>query len=150
MGLFGKRIPDRQWVETVSPLLKTLLPQLAKYDQGVFDDSWEDQIAAIESIGTDLVAMVKLIKSTPSPSSSNSRQHKKDFEWALQRYIKAMLEGERIINTLQSGLGARTELGGMSGAMAIRRVDLLVSSYKMSVMSASHRLSRESGILEGT
>ena len=142
MGLFGKRIPDRQWVETVSPLLKTLLPQLAKYDQGVFDDSWEDQIAAIESIGTDLVATVMLIKSTPSPSSSKSRQHKKDFEWALQRYIKAMLEGQRVINTLESGLGARTQWGGMSGGTATTRVNLLVSSYKMSVMSARGRLSR--------
>lgn len=125
MGLFGKRIPDRQWVETVSPLLRTLLPQLGKYDQAVFDDSWEDQIAAIERMGTDIPTTLRLIKSTPSPSSSKTRQHKRNLEWALQRYVKAMLEGERVINTLESGLGARTQWGGMTGGMAAKRVNLL-------------------------
>ena len=149
MGLFGKGISDREWVGMVSPLLKILLPQLAKYDQAVHDDSWEDQIAAIESIGGSLVATVMIIKAAPSLSSSKSRQHKKDFEWALKRYMKAMLEGQRLLNTLESGLGARTQWGGMSGGAATRRANLQVSSYKMSVMSARHRLSRASEILEG-
>ena len=63
MGLFGKWIPDRQRVETVSPSLKTLLLQLAKYDQAVFDDSWEDQIAAIESMPTLTLSSLSCLRS---------------------------------------------------------------------------------------
>ena len=33
MGLFGKWIPDNEWVLMLSPFLKILLPKLAKYDQ---------------------------------------------------------------------------------------------------------------------
>ena len=143
-GHLGKRISDQQWRDTVLPSLRGLLPELAKYDEAVLGDSWEEQISAIESIEATLPAAISLIKSTPNPSSNEVRGAKKDLEWALKRYARAMSEGEKVINPATR---PHSCLEFEDWQRAEKRASLLVWSYKTSVHTASDRLGRATGYL---
>ena len=148
MGLFGKRISDSQWLEVVLPSYRAARPCIAQFDQAVSDDAWEEQITAIERMTSSLPPLQGLLSATPGPTSSEARRARKFLESGLRDYIKATIEGEKVIRTLASGLAARTQWGGVTGGMASRRANQLAASFKVSAMAASHKLHLAAQFLE--
>lgn len=162
MGLFGKRISDEKWKRAVIQGSEitggygTLQSRLEQFEQAVLDDNLalQDTLTGM-TVGKKspfgpppLPALLKFVTTSPGPTSPEARKAKKQLESGLREFNKAMEQGQKVRSVLSEGLAARTQMGGMTGGMATKRADLLISSWKLLVMSARSKLIQVSEFLD--
>ena len=155
MNIFRKKLPDREWIEIVDPLLNHQTWLVANFDRLVrarADSQQQPDHAAFAGAFFQLYSQTRdvsdALRKMRRPTSTSAQQAHKAFQHALKQWKDATEQGRKYASAIAGGLGERASAEGLAGRVSMSAVVFHETLFSELMESAKESLERAGQLIE--
>ena len=155
MNIFRKKLPDREWIEIVYPLLNHQNELVANFERLARARANSQQRPDSEVFAEAFFQLYSHTKYTSDalrkmrrPTSTSAQQAHKVFQQALKQWKDATEQGRKYASAIAGGLGERASAGGLAGRASMSAVVFHETLFYELMERAKESLERAGQLIE--